>query len=94
MRSSSSFFDCAVGLAAALLFVSADAVLGDHVDAVLDQVRVEAGDLLLGDLHLLQRRRDLLEGQVAALAAQRDQAAQLLDLGDRALLAVALHDVG
>ena len=55
-------------------FVGADAVLGDHVDAVLDQVRVELRHLLLGDLHLLERRRDLLVGEVAALAAQRDQA--------------------
>ena len=34
------------GAAAALLLVGADAVLGDHVDAVLDEVGVELGDLL------------------------------------------------
>jgi hypothetical protein len=45
---------------------------------VFDQVGVEAGDLLLGDLDLLQGRGDPLEGEVAVLAAQRDQATQLL----------------
>jgi hypothetical protein len=40
---------------------------------VLDQVRVELGDLLLGDLDLLQCGGDLLEGQVTAFSSQRDQ---------------------
>ena len=62
----------------ALLLVSADAVLGDHFDAVLDQLGVQAGDLLLGHLDLLQCGGDLLEGEVAALAAERDQRLQLL----------------
>jgi hypothetical protein len=44
---------------------------------------VQAGDLLLGDLDLLQRGRDLLEGEVSPLAAQRDQAAQLFRLRKR-----------
>ena len=67
----------------ARLLVGADAVFGDHFDAVLDEVGVEGGDLLLGHLDLLEGRGDLLEGQVAALAAQGDQAAQLLGLRER-----------
>jgi hypothetical protein len=43
---------------------------------------VELGDLLLGDINLLQRGCDLLEGQVALLAAQRYQAAKLLGFGE------------
>ena len=50
-----------------------------EVDAVLDQVRVQLRNLLLGDLHLLERRADLLVGEVAPLAAQGDQADELLD---------------
>jgi hypothetical protein len=34
---------------------------------VLDEMRVELGDLLLGDLDLLECGGDLLEGQVTAL---------------------------
>jgi hypothetical protein len=60
---------------------------------VLDQVRVELGDLLLGDLDLLQCGGDLLEGQVSALPAQGDQPAKLLDLRDRAVPRIALNDV-
>jgi hypothetical protein len=36
---------------------------------VFDQVGVQAGDLLLGDLDLLQRRGDPLESEIAVLAA-------------------------
>ena len=56
------------------LLVGGEPVLGDHVDAVLDQVGVQALDLLLGDLDLLERLRDLLEGEIAALAARRRSA--------------------
>jgi hypothetical protein len=52
---------------------------------VLDQVGVELGDLLLGDIDLLERGGDLLEGQVALLATQRDQAAKLIGFGERRL---------
>ena len=44
---------------------------------------MQALDLLLGDLDLLERLRDLLEGQIAALAALDDQLAQLLGVGQR-----------
>ena len=50
---------------------------------LLDQVRVKVAHLLLGDLDLLEARCDLLEGQIAALAALGDQRAQLLDLEER-----------
>jgi hypothetical protein len=63
-----------LGLAALLLLVGADPVLGDHVDAMLDQVAVQAGDLLLGDLGLFERQGDLLEGEIAALAAPGGEA--------------------
>jgi len=86
VRSSSSFF-------AWLLLVGADAVLGDHVDSVLDQVGVQLGDLLLADLHLLERRRDLLEGEIPPLAAERDEAAHLLELHGRLLARLGLHHV-
>jgi hypothetical protein len=43
-------------------------------------VGVQAGDLLLGDLDLLQGGGDLLEGEVPVLAAQRDQPTELLGL--------------
>ena len=61
---------------------------------MLDQVRVQSRDLFLGDLDLLEGGRDLLEGQVAALAAKADQTPQLLDLQDRAVCGIAIHDVG
>src|SRR5207244_11092243 len=60
------------------LLVGGEAVLGDDVDAVLDQVGVEVMHLLLGDLDLLKRPGDLLEGQVAALAALADERPKLL----------------
>ena len=45
---------------------------------MFDQVRVQAGDLLLGHLHLLECGGDLLEGEVAALAPERNQRLELL----------------
>jgi hypothetical protein len=42
--------------------------------------------LFLGDLDLLERRGDLVEGQEAALLPVRDQAAQLVELVDRSLV--------
>jgi hypothetical protein len=45
---------------------------------VLDQVRVQLRDLLLGDIDLLQGGGDLLEGQIALVAAQRAEAANFL----------------
>ena len=47
-------------VAPALLAIGVD-FLGDHLDALLEQVCVQAGDLLLGDLDLLEGRGDLLE---------------------------------
>src|SRR5918996_3158150 len=52
----------------------------DYVDAVLLQVGMELGHLLLGDLDLLEGRRDLLEGQKAALLAFGDQPPDLFDV--------------
>jgi hypothetical protein len=54
---------------------------------------VQLGDLLLGDLHLLECGGDLLEGQIPPLASQGDQPPKLLDVGDRALSRIALNDV-
>jgi hypothetical protein len=61
---------------------------------VLDQVGVERRNLLFRDLDLLQGGRDLLESQVAALAALRDQIAQLLVVGERLLLRSSLESLG
>ena len=59
-------------------------VLGVHdVDALILQVRVQLGDLLLGDLHLFKTRGDLLEGQEPPLLAFKNQRAKLVDLDDR-----------
>jgi hypothetical protein len=58
---------------------------------VLDQVAVKGGDLFLGDLHLLECGGDLLEGQVAALAAPLDQRPQILLLGERGCLGSLLE---
>jgi hypothetical protein len=44
---------------------------------------VQSGDLLLRNLDLLQRGGDPLEGEVAALAAQRDQPAKLIGVFER-----------
>ena len=62
----------------------------DHVHPVLDQVAVQVLDLLLGHLDLLERPRDLLEGQVAALAPLRDQRPQLVEVGERRLAVEAV----
>jgi len=43
-------------------------------------------DLLLGDLDLLERGRDLVEGQKAALLTIRDQTAKLVELVNRGLV--------
>ena len=67
-------------LEAAALADRRPAVLADHVDALVLQVRVELGDLLLGDLDLLQRGGDLREGEEALLLALRDQWTELFDL--------------
>ena len=42
--------------------------------------------LLLGDLHLLEARLDLREGQEAALLTLGDQRSQLVELRDRSLI--------
>src|SRR5207248_4769965 len=59
------------------------AVGGDDVDALLDEVAVELGQLLLGDLDLLERGGDLLEGEEAALLALREERLELVGLGER-----------
>ena len=60
-------------------------LVGDDVDRRLEQVRAELHDLLLGDLDLLEARRDLLERQIAPLAALGHQRPQLLDVEDARL---------
>ncbi len=60
------------------LLVGGQPVLADDVDPLLDQVRVQALHLLLGDLHLLERGGDLLERQVALLLALGNERLQLL----------------
>jgi GTP cyclohydrolase I/GTP cyclohydrolase-4 len=62
------------------------AVRADDVDALLVEVRVQLGELLLRDLDLLERRRDLLEGQEPPVLALADERAQLLQLVDRRLV--------
>jgi len=49
------------------------AVGADDVDALLGQVGVQLVYLLLGDVDLLERCRDLVERQVAVLLAVGDQ---------------------
>ena len=90
MRSSSGFFvgrGLSVGLRRGLGAVGRGrcelAVAGHDVDPVLDQVRVQLLHLLLGHVHLLEAARDLLEGQIAALAPLRKQVAQFLDIPER-----------
>ena len=58
----------------------------EDVDAGFLEVTVERPELLLGDLRLLERGRDVLDGQEAALLALGDQCPQLVDLGDRRLV--------
>ena len=59
----------------------------DDVDPQVDQVPVQLGNLFLGDLHLLQRGRNLLDGQEPALLSFADQRAKLVDLTNRQLVA-------
>jgi hypothetical protein len=67
------------------LLVGGQAVPRDHINPVLDQVGVQALDLLLGHLDLRERPRDLLERQVSPLTTLRDQPAQRLDVAERRL---------
>ncbi len=84
MRSSSGFFACRP----LRLLVGGQAVLADHVDALLDQVRVQALHLLLRHLDLLERRGDLLEGEIALVLALRDERPKLLRLPQKLYRAV------
>ena len=59
------------------------AVGADDVDALLGQVGVQLVYLLLGDVDLLERCRDLVERQVAVLLAVGDQPPQLVELVGR-----------
>ncbi len=61
-------------------------VAGDDLHAVFLQVGVELEDLLLGELDLLERRRDLLEGEVAALLADGHEPAHLIYFEERRLV--------
>jgi len=62
------------------------AVGADDVDALFGEVAMQFLDLLLGDLDLLERGRDLVEGQKAALLTIRDQTAKLIELVNRGLV--------
>ena len=53
----------------------------DELDAVVDQVRREVLELLLGELDLLEPGDDLVVGEEALLLAGLDELVQLLDLG-------------
>ena len=53
----------------------------DELDPVVDQVRREVLELLLGELDLLDARDDLVVGEEAFLLARLDELVQLLDLG-------------
>jgi hypothetical protein len=55
----------------------------DDVDAVLDQVRVEVLDLLLRELNVLARGRDLVVGQEAFLPPFGDELVELFDVRKR-----------
>ena len=79
VRSSSGFFACARLARLLGLLVGGQAVLGDHVDAVLDQVaRAGRCTCSLVTSTSSSVAGDLLEGQVAALAALGDQRAKLV----------------
>jgi hypothetical protein len=56
-------------------------------------VNVQAAHVLLGDLDLLQRRGDLLEREVAAFAAEAEEPAQLLRLGERLLSRILIQSL-
>jgi hypothetical protein len=55
----------------------------EQLDVVVEQVGVEVLELLLGELDLLQRRGDLVVGQVALVVAFLNQRPQLLDVRKR-----------
>jgi hypothetical protein len=48
-------------------------------------MRVQLGDLLLADVDFLEGGGDLLEGEVAVVAPQRDQASKFLRICERRL---------
>ena len=58
----------------------------EHLDPLFVEVGVELLHLLLGYLDLLQRSRNLLERQEAALLPVRDQVAEFLKLRDRCVV--------
>jgi len=62
------------------------AVGADDVDALLRQEQVQLAKLLLGDIDLLERRRDVVERQKAALLALRDQGPKLIQFMDGRLV--------
>ena len=53
----------------------------DELDAVIDQVRREVLDLLLGELDFLDPLDDLVVGEEAFLLSRRDELLQLFDVG-------------
>ena len=53
----------------------------DELDAVVDQVRREVFELLLGELHFLEPGDDLVVGEEALLLPGLDELLELLDLG-------------
>ena len=55
----------------------------DQLDAVVDEVRVEVLDLLLGEVDFLQPGDDLVVGEEPLLLPFGDELVQLLDVGQR-----------
>jgi hypothetical protein len=53
-------------------------------------MRVQARDLLLRDIDLLQGGGDLLEGQITLLASPRDQPLELIGLDECLLIGSAI----
>jgi hypothetical protein len=70
------------GLDLAVLGDGGPSVRGDDVDALVDQVGVELEHLLLGDLHLVEAGRYLLEREIAAVLSRQDERPKLLGLRD------------
>src|SRR4029450_11914659 len=54
-----------------------------QLDAVVDEVRVEVFDLLLGQLHLLEPGHDLVAREEALLLSFDDELVELFDVGER-----------